>query len=144
MLLPDVSAIQGAKNRQKFRDLLWKLAPIYLGLMSVCLLSLSGIQYVLLGGVYRASVPVFLVLGVSIIITMYLGYYNILIHSIGIPHLETWVNSVRAIVVLLLCIMLPKSALMSAVLGIVMLIGELIIYRMVKQRDTLDVLSKSN
>jgi O-antigen/teichoic acid export membrane protein len=136
IILPDVSAIRDAEGRQAFRRKLWQLAPTFLGSMTAILLGVAGVQYLLLGDVYRASVPGFLAIGGGIILTMYLGYFNTLIHSMGIPHIAVFVNSTSAVTLIALCLLIPKSALsVSIVLGIVLLLGEATTYFIVERAE---------
>jgi O-antigen/teichoic acid export membrane protein len=125
IILPDVSAIKDSEGRQLFRKHLWQISPVFFGLMIAVLITTSCIQYLLLGEVYKASIPVFLAMGFSTLVAMYLGYSNTLIHSIGIPHVGAIVNTISAIILTLLSLKLQKSAfLMSLLLGSILIIGE--------------------
>ncbi|MBD2251575.1 lipopolysaccharide biosynthesis protein [Nostoc parmelioides] len=136
IILPDVSAIKDAKSRQLFRKRMWQISPIFFGVMITVLIIMSCVQYFLLGQVYKASIPVFLVMGVSTLLAMYLGYSNTLIHSIGIPHVGAVVNMISAVTLTLLSIILQQSAFfMSFILGSVLIFGEVSTYLVVKNID---------
>ncbi|MBW4506563.1 MAG: oligosaccharide flippase family protein [Scytonematopsis contorta HA4267-MV1] len=136
IILPDVSAIKNQEGRQLFRKRLWQISPIFFSLMLVVLIAMSCVQYLLLGKVYQDSVPVFLAMGFSTILVMFIGYSNTLIHSIGIPHVGAIVNMISAAIILMLSLLLPKTALfMSLLLGLVMIIGESLTYFTVLKID---------
>lgn len=136
IILPDVSAIKDSEGRQLFRKHLWQISPVFFGLMIAVLITTSCIQYLLLGEVYKASIPVFLAMGFSTLVAMYLGYSNTLIHSIGIPHLGAIINIISAIILTLLSLKLQKSAfLMSLLLGSILIIGEASTYFIVETFD---------
>jgi O-antigen/teichoic acid export membrane protein len=136
IILPDVSAIKDSEGRQLFRKHLWQISPVFFGLMIAVLITTSCIQYLLLGEVYKASIPVFLAMGFSTLVAMYLGYSNTLIHSIGIPHVGAIINIISAIILTLLSLKLQKSAfLMSLLLGSILIIGEASTYFIVETFD---------
>jgi O-antigen/teichoic acid export membrane protein len=136
VLLPDVSAIRDKSGRQAFRNKLWRLSPTFFILSSSVLIGIAGIQYLLLGEMYRSSIPIFLVMGISTILVMYLGYFNTLVHSIGIPHVQTFVNATSLAALFMLCLMLPRFAISVAIaLGGVLITGEVLTYVVVNRFD---------
>ncbi|BAZ41634.1 hypothetical protein NIES4101_76010 [Calothrix sp. NIES-4101] len=135
ILLPEVSAIQSPEGRQNFQKRLWQISPIFFSLMTTVLVVMSCVQYFLLGQRYQDSILVFLAMGSSTILVMFLGYSNTLIHSLGIPYIDVMVNMTRVIGFILFSFFIPKTAVwMSLCLGGIMIIGELIIYFIIKNR----------
>lgn len=136
IILPDISAIKDIKARQEFRKRLWKLCPIFFTIMFIILLAISFIQYFILGKSYHSSVPVFLALGGSTIIVMFLGYSNTLIHSLAIPHLVAMINFGRVVMFMLVTLLIPKNALyMSLSLATVLIVGEVATYFIIDKID---------
>jgi O-antigen/teichoic acid export membrane protein len=143
LMLPDIMAIKNSESRLEFRAKMRKKAPVFFCTMFVVLFLLAGLQYVILGNLYKASIPIFLVLGFSSIVWMYFNYLNTLIHSIGIPEIETKIIFFRVLIIVVLISILPKFAIiMSLVFGIVSIGGEIYTYMAIKKLDCPEVVKQ--
>lgn len=138
IILPDITAIQTWDKRNLFKNKLIKMAPAFFSIMFIVLVLTSCLQYLALGIKYQTSNPIFLILGFSMILVMYLGYFNTLIHSLGLPHISALNNLVSVTILSLVTLILPKTAIcMTIALAVVLIIGEslLSLFIINKQRD---------
>ncbi|WP_161938151.1 lipopolysaccharide biosynthesis protein [Mastigocoleus testarum] len=132
IILPDVSAINSLEERKRYKKIILDIAPIFFGLMLVILVIMSFTQYFILGNSYQASIPVFIILGIGMVIVMYLGYLNILVHSIGVPHIDALINISRAFILCIATFILPKSAIwMAGAYTAVSISGEIVIKKII-------------
>jgi hypothetical protein len=111
--------------------------PLFFMAGLAALTAMSLLQLYVLGDAYSASVNVFLILGAATMVTMYTGFYNLLVHSYGIPSLEAGVNVARVVILVILSWMLPATAISAAfTFASVLVAGELLLYNLVKQRGS--------
>jgi hypothetical protein len=69
-------------------------------------------------------------------VTLYLGIFNLLVHSHGVPRLEATNNLARVAALTLLLLVVPKTALSACLtLASVLIVGELIVYAMLRFKD---------
>jgi hypothetical protein len=69
-------------------------------------------------------------------VTIYLGIFNLLVHSHGVPRLEATNNLARAAALPLLLLIVPKTALSAClILASVLVVGELIVCAMLRFKD---------
>jgi hypothetical protein len=93
-------------------------------------------QYYILGGAYSESIPVFLILGIAFVLTIYMGIVNTLVHSHGVPRLEATNNLTRVVVLTFLLFLLPKTAIsVSLAFAVVLVVGELRVYIMLLNKE---------
>ncbi len=136
VILPDVSALKTAHTRKEFRERFVRLTPAFFAVMILVLSVMVFAQYFVLGGDYRASIPIFLILGVAIVISMYLGVFNTLIHSYGVPRLDATNNLLRlAVLALFLWLVSPTAIVASLAFGAVLMAGELRVYAIIRRKD---------
>ncbi|MFX4263293.1 oligosaccharide flippase family protein [Pelotomaculum propionicicum] len=137
VLLPDVATLNKEEGRQAFRKKLAAGTPLFFMGGLIALAAMSLLQLYALGEAYSASVYVFIVLGAATMVTMYTGFYNLLVHSYGIPSLEAGVNIARVGTLVVLSWMLPSTAISAAfAYASVLVAGELLLYVLVKQRGS--------
>lgn len=137
VLLPDVATLNKEDGRQAFRQKLAAGTPLFFIVGLAALAAMSLLQLYVLGEAYDASVNVFLILGAATMVTMYTGFYNLLVHSYGIPSLEAGVNVARVVILVVLSWMLPPTAISAAfTFASVLVAGELLLYFLVKQRGS--------
>lgn len=135
VILPDVSALSTSSARREFRRRFAGLSPIFFAVMAIVILAMASVQYFILGGDYRTSVTIFIVLGVAVVITMYLGVFNTLVHSYGVPKLEATNNVLRLIALaLILWILHPTAMNASLAFGLTLIAGELRIYMIIRDK----------
>lgn len=137
VLLPDVATLHTEEGRRAFRQKLVAGTPLFImaGLMALAAMSL--LQLYALGEIYSTSVYVFIILGVATMVTMYTGFYNLLVHSYGIPSLEAAVNIVRVGALTVLSWVLPATAINVAfAFASILVAGELLLYALIKQRGS--------
>ncbi len=136
VILPDVSALKTTHTRDEFRRRFVRLGPTFFAVMILVLSVMVFAQYFVLGGNYRASIPIFLILGVAIIISVYLGVFNTLIHSYGVPRLDATNNLLRlAVLALFLWLVSPTVIVASLAFGAVLMAGELRVYSIIRRKD---------
>ena len=136
VILPDVTALRSSSDRRTFRRRYFRLGPLFFSVALLVLGFMSFVQYYLLGGAYTASVPIFIVLGLATIVTIYLGIFNLLVHSHGVPKLEATNNLARVVALTLLLLVVPKTAMsVSLTLASVLVAGELIVYTILRFMD---------
>jgi O-antigen/teichoic acid export membrane protein len=136
VVLPSVTALKTAPERERFRRGFLRGIPLYCCVGAFALGSMALLQYYVLGGDYAASVPIFVILGTTTIINIFLGIPNTLVHAHGIPRLQASMDLTRLGALALLLWLLPKTALTgSLVYSIVLLTGELYVYTVVKRKD---------
>jgi O-antigen/teichoic acid export membrane protein len=114
VLLPEVASFTEAEQRRRFEDRLRKWGPIMLGTMVAALAAASLLQRFVLGAQYRESIPIFIVLGIGTVITIYIGIFNTLVHSYGVPKVEAIVNVLRVVALATLLFVAPKTSLATA------------------------------
>ena len=136
VILPDVTALSSSSDRMAFRRRFFRLGPAFFSVALFALGFTAFAQYYLLGGAYTASIPISIILCLAIIVTMYLGIFNLLVHSHGVPRLEATNNLARVVALTMLLLVVPKTAL-SACLTVasVLVVGELIVYAMLRFKD---------
>jgi O-antigen/teichoic acid export membrane protein len=136
VILPDVTELRSSSDRLAFRRRYFRLGPAFFSVALFALGFTAFVQYYLLGGAYTASIPIFIILGLATIVTLYLGIFNLLVHSHGVPKLEATNNLARVVALILLLLVVPKTAL-SACLTVasVLVVGELIVYAMLRFKD---------
>jgi O-antigen/teichoic acid export membrane protein len=136
VILPDVAALSSSSDRLAFRRRLFRLGPAFFSIALFALGFTAFAQYYLLGEAYTASIPIFIILGLATIVTIYLGIFNLLVHSHGVPRLEATNNLARAAALPLLLLVVPKTALSACLtLASVLVVGELIVYAMLRFKD---------
>jgi O-antigen/teichoic acid export membrane protein len=137
IILPDVSALRTSLERRTFRKRVLRVAPVFFGIATLTLASMALMQYYVLGGVYSASIPVFLILGGSLVFAIYIGIFNTLVHSHGVPRLEATNNLGRIVVLAFLLFLLPKTAMfMSLAFALVLVAGEIRIYIVLRNKES--------
>ncbi len=137
VILPDVSALDTGHARREFRERFARLGPAFFAVMALVLSAMVFAQYFVLGGDYRASIPIFLILGVAVVTSMYLGVFNTLIHSHGVPRLDATNNLLRfAVLALLLWLLSPTAIVASLAFGAVLVAGELRVYALIRSKET--------
>jgi O-antigen/teichoic acid export membrane protein len=135
LLLPDVSARQDQAARLRFYERLKSKAPAYFATAFLLLIGLATGQYLLLGENYRESIPIFLTIGTGMIVTIYLGTFNTLIHSFGVPRLDVAANTGRlGILTILLAWIQPEPLFAALILGLVMVTGETGVFLTMRKR----------
>jgi hypothetical protein len=136
VILPDVTALSSSSDRLAFRRRFFRLGPAFFSVALFALGFTAFAQYYLLGGAYIASIPIFIILSLATIVTIYLGIFNLLVHSHGIPRLEATNNLARVVALTLLLLVVPKTAMSACLtLASVLVVGELIVYAMLRFRD---------
>ncbi len=137
VLLPDVATLHTEEGRQAFRQKLAAGTPLFFTAGLIALSAMSLLQLYALGDAYSASVYVFIILGAATMVTMYTGFFNLLVHSYGIPSLEAGVNIVRVGALIALCWVLPATAINAAfAFSAILVAGELLLFALVKQRGS--------
>ena len=135
LILPNVTSLKSDEDRVRFLKTCWKLSPIYFLVLGLVLAGLVVLQVVFLGEAYRASAPVFVIMGLGIIVTMFFGILNTLVHSHGIPHLDAFTNSARLVILSLAIWLVPGTALAAAICFVVILCaGEIAMYLVISYR----------
>jgi O-antigen/teichoic acid export membrane protein len=136
VILPDVTALSSSSDRLAFRRRFFRLGPAFFSVALFALGFTAFAQYYLLGGAYIASIPIFIILSLATIVTIYLGIFNLLVHSHGIPRLEATNNLARVAALTLLLLIVPKTAMSACLtLACVLVVGELIVYALLRFRD---------
>lgn len=89
----------------------------------------SIIIFYFLDDVYKESIPLFWIIGIAHILMIYIGLFNILIHSYGIPKIDAINNSMRLFLLTVLLILIPKTAVsVSLAFAIVAVLGEMYLF----------------
>ena len=136
VILPEAARIDTIEERVAFRDrLLGIRIPFFvLGVGAIALL--CGAQVVILGEAYRDGIWIFAVLSAALLVSMYLGFFNSLVHSHGRPAFEATVNTGRVAVLAVLLWTLPLSGLGAAVLfGVSLVVGEIVSFVTIRSWD---------
>jgi hypothetical protein len=129
LLLPKVTALISEESRSRFRLALRRKAPLVFGGLLGVLAAIAAVQWLLLGPAYRASLPLLLILGTVMAMTLYLGLLNMMVHAYGVPSLDAGVNLVRVAVLGVAFALIPPTALATTVaLSAVLLVGEVGLY----------------
>jgi O-antigen/teichoic acid export membrane protein len=136
VILPDVTALSSSSDRLAFRRRFLRLGPAFFSVALFALGFMAFAQYYLLGGAFTASIPIFIILGLATIVTIYLGIFNLLVHSHGVPKLEAINNLARMAALTLLLLVGPKTALSACLTSAgVLVVGELIVYAILRFKD---------
>lgn len=136
VILPQITALRDEDGRGRFRKKVWRLAPVFFFAMILALVSLAWFQSVFLGGDYKESVPVFVVMGFGMIATIYFGLLNSLVHSYGVPQVSAFINVGRVLIFVTAMALLPVNSLTSAIVySFVLVIGELVTYYILNRPD---------
>ncbi len=126
VIMPDITIIKTNEQRKVYTAKLLKFLPFVVGLGFIIIAIISVMIYFLLDEVYKESIPVFWIIGLAHVMLIYIGLFNILIHSYGVPKLNAINNLVRLLVLIVLLIVIPKSAIsVSVTYAIVVVLGEL-------------------
>ena len=137
IILPDVTALRTSQDRRIFRKRVLRVAPVFFGIATLTLASMALMQYYVLGEAYSASIPVFLILGGSLVFAIYIGIFNTLVHSHGVPKLEATNNLGRIVVLAFLLFLLPKTAMfMSLAFALVLVAGEIRVYIVLRNKES--------
>lgn len=126
VIMPDIANIKTNDQRKLYKAKLLKFLPFVVILGFIIIAIISSMVYFFLDEVYRQSIPVFWILGLAQVMMIYIGLFNILIHSYGKPKLDAVNNLIRLSVLTVLLILVPKTAiLVSLTYSIVVILGEL-------------------
>lgn len=136
VILPDVTSLRTNSDRLGFRWRFFRWSPVFFGVALSALGFTAFVQYYLLGEAYAASVPIFIVLGSATIVTMYLGIFNTLVHSHGVPKLEATINLAKVVALTLLLLLVPETAMsVCLALASILIAGELTVYVILRFMD---------
>lgn len=136
IVLPRTAGMADVMQRQRFRGRVWQMAPLFFLGAATAIGLLAGVQRYLLGREYSAGVWVFVVLAIATSTTMFLGLLNSLVHARGVPHWDAAANLAKlALLVLGLQLTASRALAHSVVFGIVMILGELMLYEVLRRRD---------
>lgn len=126
ILLPEVIGFDSEEKLDKFKKKLISIFPIYLLICGFTVLGLSVFQYFFMSGVYQQAIVIFIVQSIGLALTMFIGYYNVLIHNIGKPHIDAITNLLRISILFIVLPLIPQTAL-SFSLGLVsiLVLGEI-------------------
>ncbi|WJY26413.1 lipopolysaccharide biosynthesis protein [Sporosarcina trichiuri] len=126
VIMPDIANIKTSEQRKAYKAKLLKFLPVVFVLGFVIIGIISVMIFFLLDEVYKESIPVFWIIGVANVMMIYIGLFNILIHSYGVPKIDAINNLIRLSVLIVLLILVPKNALIvSLTYAIVAVLGEL-------------------
>lgn len=146
IILPEVSSLRtpGAREyfRHTFSENLLKLAGVLVLGLIICVLA----QSVLLGEKYHDSVPTFIVLGLSTIISLCFSINNNLVHAYGRPELWLYMNLGRLVALgAALSAFRGLSAFTAAVLyGAELIAGDVLLFLYLRRYTRLDRVSISS
>lgn len=137
VILPHVSSCRTIAERAQFRRRHRSIASTYFPVMFLGLAAACAVQYWCLGPAYRKALPAFIVMGVAVILTIYIGLLNTLVHAIGKPNLDTATNVVRLAVLFVACILLPRTAMCASVaFSVVLVLGELTLCALIRYHES--------
>jgi len=134
VLLPVVASQRRPEDRFRYRVRMRYLVPSAWVVMLLSVAALSVVQAVAFGPGYRESLAVTWIGGAGMATAAALGFHNILVHSYGLPALDTLVNFGRvALLGIALTLFLPATAsgVAAGYAGTVVL-GEVILWYLVK------------
>ena len=125
VLLPRVAGIRTTSGRKEFRDSMRRWARPYFLVMGAVVLVSWAVQVFLLGAAYRPGIPVFIILSLGTIATLYGGLLNSLVHSHGVPYLDTAANSVKFVALGVGLLLVPADCVsVAALFASIAMLGE--------------------
>lgn len=135
IVLPKVSAISDGAGRQNYKNKLTSSLPLYIFLMLLLTGILTSVAYSVLGKDHYPSIVVLLILSCSTAITVYIGMFNVLIHSLEKPHYDALINIARlCLLFVILMIIPPNSIYYAAALAVTMILGEFTLFLKIKSQ----------
>lgn len=136
LLLPHITSLRSPESRRAFRRKFNVMAPLGFVGLSMIVIVMAAFLYVVLGEEYRESVPAFLVLGLAIVLGLYFGLQNMLVHAHSIPHLGTYVTLGQVVVLALLVMTVPARALpLTTALANTIVLGEIVFYYLLRRHE---------
>ncbi len=125
VLLPRVAGIRTTSGRKEFRDSMRRWARPYFLVMGAVVVVSWAVQVFLLGAAYRPGIPVFIILSLGTIATLYGGLLNSLVHSHGVPYLDTAANSVKFVALGVGLFLVPADCVsVAALFASIVMLGE--------------------
>jgi O-antigen/teichoic acid export membrane protein len=136
IIIPSVSKISCYKDILIFKRKIYKKSLLFFTANFFVLIAISLIQLILLDNEYKKSTFILIVIGISTIITMYIGLFNSLIHSFGKPKVDAMVNCLRVLLLFLILKLWNFNAIgASLVYGIILVGGEISLYIVVRRME---------
>lgn len=132
VIFPQVTALEGQKQRQSYLKKLRGIAPHYIIFVSSGVVALGCLQWYILGENYRAALPVFLITSGVFSTVVYLGLGTMLLHTMMKPQIDAWVNVGRlGLMIILSFILVPRFHALGAAIAytVPVLIGEIGMFR---------------
>lgn len=140
VIVPEVSALQTAQARLRFRALLLNKLFLMFTILASAVGACMFAQGFLLGPAYQGSVAIFFILGSSTAVCMCISVNNNLVHAYGIPQTMTYMNLGRLI--LLGCVVClwphPNAINVAIIWGLTMLAGDTGLYLYISRRISAD------
>jgi len=137
VLFPQVTALEGRESIERYLGWLVRIAPYYAGVAALGIISLGGLQWIVLGEEYRRALPVFFVTASALGTVVFLGLGTMLLHTMMRPQVDAWVNVLRLGVMMVLAFVLASSFQASGAAvayAVSVLGGEVWMFRYVKKR----------
>lgn len=130
VFFPKVTALESREDMIEYLKKLKHIAPAFLLISTIGIVSFGFFQYFMLGKKYIASLPVFLISATSFSIVLFLSFGTMLIHAMMKPEVEGLVEVSRLILVFLFSYFLARNGaiIVTFVYAIVLLGGTIIKY----------------
>lgn len=139
VLFPRVTSFEGQDRMRMYLTRLRKIAPCYFAVAIVVIIGLALLQWLILGYAYRAAMPIFMITACVFACTVFLGLGTMLLHTMMVPQIDSWVNVVRLGFMLVMAFVLIPSfhALGAAIAYVVpILAGEVWMFRYVYKKSS--------
>ncbi len=138
VLFPQVTALNGPQQMNRYLTRLRRLAPYY-GITAVLAIGLLAIfQWFVLGQEYRAALMVFLITSAAISLAVFLGLGTMVVHTMMKPYIDAYVNVARVVLMAALAfILVPALRAMGAAIAfaVPVMAGELWMFRYVRREN---------
>lgn len=102
VFFPHVTSFEKKTEMKSYYLRIKKMGPYYMGFAVVGILILTFLQISLLGKEYVTALPVFLITSAALAITVFLGLWSMMVHTLMHPEIDAAVNISRLVVACLI------------------------------------------
>lgn len=111
VLLPNVFQRETQAAQKAYLTALMRSLPLFAAITIPILLVAGFSQILFFGPRYYDSIMIFFILGAATLASLFLGFGNSLVHTIGMPKLDTYKNLSGLAILIALMAIIPVSAL---------------------------------